>query len=141
MSVSLAPQVSDCLEELRRAFPENPLEHRPDEQGGAWTLVHDLPLGPAFVPDTSWVAFPISSLYPRAHVYPHYVRADLTRTDGAALSVPLHQGQTVPVFAVPAVMVSRSSPRWDPTRDTAALKLHRVLLWFFQQAAAATVAA
>jgi len=38
-------------------------------------------------------------------------------------------------------MVSRRSNRWDPARDTAALKLHRVLLWFREQAAPRRIAA
>jgi hypothetical protein len=38
-------------------------------------------------------------------------------------------------------MVSRRSNRWDPARDTAALKLHRVLLWLDEQAPRRQVAA
>ncbi len=104
-------------------------------------IVESLPLGPGFVPSASWVGFAIPGLYPRADVYPHFVRADLARADGVALSAPLNPGHTMPGFGLPAVMVSRRSNRWNPNRDTAALKLHRVLLWFWQQGNIQEVAA
>ena len=98
-------------------------------------IVDELDLGPAFTPRTSWVGFAISPLYPRADVYPHFVRPDIAKANGSILTVPLNPGQTMPGFARPATMVSRRSNRWDPARDTAVLKLHRVLLWFQAQAA------
>lgn len=141
MSVPLLPTVTACLEELQAAFPDHEREHRPDGAGGALVRIHDLPLGAAWVPETSWVAFPVSSMYPRAHVYPHFVRPDLTRADGAPMVPPMHQQQRLPVWDEPATMVSRSSPRWNPARDTAASKLTRVLLWLREQGAAGAVAA
>jgi hypothetical protein len=62
-------------------------------------------------------------------VYPHYLRPDLALANGQAFTPPLHPGQQLPGFAEPALMVSRASHRWDPVRDTAALKLVRVLEW------------
>ena len=93
-------------------------------------ILEDLDLGPAFTPSTSSVGFAISPLYPRADVYPHFVRPDLARSDGSALTAPLNPGHAMPGFNRPAVMVSRRSNRWNPACDTAALKLHRVLFWF-----------
>ena len=104
-------------------------------------VVEELDLGPAFTPNTSWIGFAISSLYPRADVYPHFVRADLTRADRAAPTTPLNPGHTMPGFNRPGIMVSRRSNRWDPGRDTAALKLQRVVLWFRQQAMPVRIAA
>lgn len=137
MTVPLATAVSAGLSELAGAYPEHRMEHCPDGAGGAWVMLHDLCLGVAFKPSMSWVAFPLSAMYPRTHVYPHFVRPDLVRVDGTPLATPLHPAQQVPVFDMPAVMVSRSSPRWDPARDTAALKLQRVLLWFQSHASQA----
>ncbi len=141
MSAPLLPPVLLCLEELQAAFSDHRHEHRPDGGGGAYVRIHDLALGEAWVPDSTWVAFPVSSMYPRTHIYPHFVRSDLARADGTALVPPLHPGQRLPVWDEPAVMVSRSSPRWDPARDTAAAKLSRVLLWLREQGTAGAVAA
>jgi hypothetical protein len=137
----MTPHVAEALAELRRAFPGFAIAHREDGQGGAYVIAEDLPLGPGFVPSTSWIGFAISGLYPRADVYPHFVRPDIARADGRALTTPLNPGHTMPGFGRPAVMVSRRSNRWDPARDTAALKLHRVLLWFTQQTQQREVAA
>lgn len=130
----LTPDVERAVEKVRRAFPDHAVEVLEDGAGGACVLVEDCLLGPAFVPDSSWVAFAIPYQYPRADVYPHFVRPDLARADGAALSSPLNAGHTVPLFNRPALMVSRRSQRWNPSRDSALLKLLRVLLWFDQQA-------
>jgi hypothetical protein len=133
--------VAAAIDQVARAFPDSRTTYLEDGQGGAFVVVDALDLGSAFASPTSWVGFAISPLYPRADVYPHFVRPDLARADGAALTVPLNPGQTMPGFQRPATMVSRRSNRWDPARDTAALKLHRVLLWFREQAAPRRIAA
>jgi hypothetical protein len=130
--------VQQALLELAESFPGHQLEQRPDGAGGAWVVLDDLPLGPAFVPACSWVGFAIGALYPRADVYPHFVRPELRRADGQPLTTPLNPGHPMPGFDRLAVMVSRRSNRWDPAHDTAALKLHRILLWFSQQATSAS---
>lgn len=135
------PAVATAIDQVARAFPECSTTYVRDEQGGAFVIVDGLDLGPAFTPRTSWVGFAIQPLYPRADVYPHFVRPDLLRTDGRAFTTPLNPGQAMPGFNRPALMVSRRSNRWDPTRDTAALKLHRVLLWFREQAVPGRIAA
>lgn len=112
-----------------------------DGHGGAFVVVDDLELGRAFTPSRSWIGFQIPALYPRADVYPHYVCPELGRADGGPLTTPLNPGQAMPGFNRPAVMVSRRSNRWDPARDTAALKLQRICLWFAEQAGGSQVAA
>ena len=139
--MAIAPAVAEALVELERAFPDHAIQSRADSQGGVWVIVEDMPLGSAFVPAVSWIGFAISALYPRADVYPHYVCPQLLRADGGLLSPPLNAGQVMPGFERAAVMVSRRSNRWDPARDTAALKLHRVLLWFDEQSTRHEVAA
>ena len=139
--MTIAPAVAHALVELEQAFPDHAIQSRPDSQGGVWVIIEDIPLGPAFVPAVSWIGFAISALYPRADVYPHYVCPQLSRTDGAPLAAPLNAGHVMPGFERTAVMVSRRSNRWDPARDTAALKLHRVLLWFDEQSTRHEVAA
>ena len=135
------PSVTAAINQVARAFPDARTIYGEDGQGGAFVIVDELDLGPAFTPRTSWVGFAISPLYPRADVYPHFVRPDLARSNGAPLTVPLNPGQMMPGFDRPATMVSRRSNRWDPSRDTAVLKLHRVLLWFREQAIPERIAA
>jgi hypothetical protein len=135
------PSVGAAIDQVARAFPESRTTYREDGQGGAFVLVGEVDLGAAFTPRTSWVGFAISPLYPRADVYPHFVRPDLARADGAVLTAPLNPGQMMPGVDHPATMVSRRSNRWDPSRDTAVLKLHRVLLWFREQAVPKRIAA
>jgi hypothetical protein len=135
------PHVKEAIDQIARACPERRTVYLDDGQGGAFVIVEDLDLGPAFTPTTSWVGFAIPNLYPRADVYPHFVRPDLIRADRAALTTPLNPGNVMPGFSRPAIMVSRRSNRWDPGRDTAALKLQRILLWFSQQATPVRIAA
>jgi hypothetical protein len=130
----LTPDVRAAIEELDAAFAEHEIRVRCDNDGGAWVVVEDVDLGPGFAPGRTWVGFPISFQYPRAHVYPHYVRPDLARADGRPFAPPIHVGQSMPPDNEPAIMISRASHRWDPTRDTAALKLTRVLDWLGSQA-------
>jgi hypothetical protein len=121
--------VSQAIDQVRRAFPDHAVQTIAEAQGGAYVVVDDLAIGDAFVQKTSWLGFLIGFQYPRAHVYPHWLREDLTRADGSELRPPLHAGQQMPAFERRAVMLSRASNRWDPSRDTAALKLERVLRW------------
>jgi len=138
---TMTPSVEGAVEQIRRAFPDTAVEVREDSAGGAYVLVENLDLGPAFEPRRSWVAFPIPYVYPQGDSYPHWVRGDLARADSTPLAAPFHPGQQVPLFDRPAVMVSRRSNRWDPARDTALLKLLRVLHFFSKQAPGAQEAA
>jgi hypothetical protein len=137
----MPPHVTAAISQLARAFTDHRVTQLDDGLGGAFVIVEDLDLGPAFTPSISWIGFAIPNLYPRADCYPHFARPDLARSDHAALTAPLNPGHMMPGFNRPAVMISRRSNQWDPARDTAALKLHRVQLWFNQQAAPLRVAA
>jgi hypothetical protein len=123
------PTVRQAIEQVRRGFPDHDVQAVAEAQGGAYVVVDDLPIGEAFVQKTSWLGFLVGFQYPRAHVYPHWLREDLARNDGGGLQPPLHPGHQMPGFERRAVMLSRASNRWDPAHDTAALKLERVLLW------------
>jgi len=123
------PPVRQAIDQVRRAFPDHGIETLAEPQGGAYLVVDEVPIGDAFVQTTSWLGFLVGFQYPRAHVYPHWLREDLARADGSELRPPLHAGHQMPGFERRAVMLSRASNRWDPSRDTAALKLERVLHW------------
>jgi hypothetical protein len=129
----MLPEVEEAVAEIRSAFPANEVEVVPWDDGGAEVTVRGVELGEGYEPRTTFVGFRIDRLYPHSDVYPHFMRPDLRRTNGAPLPNPgmipdqQWRGQ-------PAVMVSRRSTRWDPNRDTAAGKLHKVLEWVRCQA-------
>jgi hypothetical protein len=123
----MTPEVAAAVEEIRRTFPDHQVEVREEAQGGAYVVLHGVPLGDRYDPKVSWVGFLITFQYPHADVYPHFVAGKLSRIDkaplGAGFSGPTEwQGLT-------AVQVSRRSNRWNAAVDTAAGKLLKVLEW------------
>jgi hypothetical protein len=130
----MTPDVEKALAAVRRAFDGHSVETMETGDGGLHVIVDDLDLGPAFMPSRSWVGFTIPFNHPLGDVYPHFVRPDLARADGTPLTTPLNSGHVMPGFDRPATMVSRRSYRWNPSRDTAVLKLMRIVGWFAEQA-------
>jgi hypothetical protein len=107
--------------------------------GGAWILIHDVPLGAPYAQDTTWVGFFITNACPYADTYPFYVRPDLSRKDRVPLKSPLHINHQW-VFGPPntppqpAVMVSRRQKHAHCLgRETPLLKLQTVLKWLLDQ--------
>ena len=128
----MLPEVEDAVAEIHAAFEENEVRATPLGDGGAAVTVEGVDLGERYEPRTSFVGFSVHGSYPFSQVYPHFLRHDLRKADDSALPNPgmtpnQWQGQ-------PAIMVSRSSNRWDPNRDTAVGKLHKVLEWVRYQA-------
>jgi hypothetical protein len=88
--------------------------------------VDPVELGASYVQKTTWVGFRVTFQYPYADVYPHYVRGDLARTDGR----PLGEAMAPTTWEERhAIQISRRSNQLDPRRDTASMKLHKVLTW------------
>lgn len=126
--------VHKAIQEIGAYFPAHEIQVLEDETGGAYVLVQELDLGECFAPARSWVGFHITDLYPEADVYPHFVSGDVRYVGGAiapngGFPESINPNNTMPGFDLPALMVSRRSNRWNPKRDTAALKLVRVLDW------------
>jgi hypothetical protein len=123
----MTPEVTAAIQELQDAFPGCRVEAVADGSGGALVTVYDVPFdeGP-FAQAGTWVGFHITHTYPYCDVYPHFVRPDLSRRNGAALG----EGMAVGTFRnQPAIQISRKSNRHNPVTDTAALKLLKVLRW------------
>ena len=100
---------------------------REDGDGGAYVIVEDAPLGGPWAQSSTWVGFRITYTYPYADVYPHFIRADLARKDGRpplgpAMSLTQFEGRQ-------AIQLSRRSNKRDPQRETALIKLLKVLEW------------
>lgn len=126
----MTPKVEEAIAEVQATFPDNVVEAHPEPQGGAYVIVRDLPLGPQYRPERSWVGFLVPYTYPYSDVYPHFADAALARVDGARLNSTF---QPVTWRDRPATQISRRANRWDPADDTAALKLKKVLAWLATQ--------
>lgn len=122
----MTPEVAAAVEEVRLCFSDAIVQAEPDGQGGARIKVCDVMLGEKYMPCTCWCAFVIPFQYPRADVYPHFIDPSVKRKDNQGLGAGF---QTTNWEGSPAIQVSRRSNRWDPTVDTAALKLAKVLEW------------
>jgi hypothetical protein len=99
-----------------------------DGSGGAYVIVDPVDPGAPYAQRETWFGFQITFQYPVADCYPHFVRPDLARADGA----PLGEAMTVTRFGFdqrPALQVSRRSNRLNPAHDTALTKLWKVLEW------------
>src|SRR5689334_18804872 len=118
--MALTAEVEVAIDEIRAGFPDRQVSIREDGQGGAFVIVEPLDPGEQYVQRETWVGFQITFQYPYSDVYPHFVRGDLARRDGAALgagtSPTTWEGRS-------AVQLSRRSNHLDPLTDTAVLKL------------------
>jgi hypothetical protein len=118
--------VQKAIEELRTLFPGAAVSVQEDGDGGAYVTLDPVPLGGPYTQVDTWIAFHIGFQYPASDVYPHFVRGDLARRDGAALGEGMSKAQ---YRDRAAVQVSRRSNKLDPTFQTAAHKLLKVLAW------------
>jgi hypothetical protein len=119
--------VAKAIVEIERCVAPATVTVVDDPDGGASVIVEDIPLGGPWAERTTWIGFRITYTYPYSDVYPHFVRHDLTRTDGTtamgeAMSLANFEGRE-------AIQISRVSNKRDPTRETAALKLLKVMTW------------
>lgn len=122
----MPPGVERAIAQLQAALGGDNVIVDPTEGGADVIVEHiDLVAGTYHQKET-WVGFRLTNAYPQGDVYPHYVRGDITRTNGH----PHGDGiQTGHVFMErPALQLSRRG--WNPADDTALRKLRRVIQWF-----------
>lgn len=121
----VSSRVLDGVAGVREQFLSHAVEVIADGSGGVIVIVKDVPAGGPYVEDTTWLGFQISSAYPMADVYPHFV-GRLQRVDKAAHG----EGFSETTWRDrPALQLSRRSNRWDSNMDTAALKAMKVMAW------------
>ena len=117
--------VLDAVAGVREQFPGHSVEVTADGSGGVIVIVEDVPAGTPYVEESTWLGFQISSAYPMADIYPHFV-GRLQRVDGTGHG----EGFSETTWRDrPALQLSRRSNRWNPATDTAALKAMKVLTW------------
>jgi hypothetical protein len=136
----MTPEVQDAIEGIRRHFHGLPVLVGPDQNGGACVFVEGVPLGPPYAQADTWLGFHITQACPYADVYPHFVRADLTRLDGKPLGEAITPGHSFPQPGVvvgntlpprAAIQISRRSNHRDQQSnlETPLLKTIKVLRW------------
>jgi hypothetical protein len=123
----MTPTVQEAIEEIRHTFEGATLTVRDDGEGGAYVTVEPVDPGMPYVQRETWIGGHVTAQYPYSDVYPLFVRPDLRRADGGPLGEALSPGGTFD--GRPAGQVSRRQNHLDPTADTAALKLLKVLKW------------
>jgi hypothetical protein len=123
----MTPAVEEAIEEIRRTFESAAVAAKDDGGGGAYVTVEPVDPGAPYVQRETWIGFHITGQYPYSDVYPLFVRPDLGRVDGAPLGEALSSGGTFDGRT--AVQVSRRQNHLDPTVDTAAIKVLKVLNW------------
>lgn len=122
----MTPTVSQAIEEIRTTFERAAVSVKEDGEGGAYVCIVSIDPGAPYAQRETWIGFRITAQYPYADVYPLFVRADLSRTDGGPLGEAMAPN---PFDGEPAVQISRRSNHLDPSTDTAALKVLKVLTW------------
>ena len=126
----MKPEVEQAIKELQRCFNEASVVANADAHGGAVIAIDSVDLGPGYIPQQTWLKFAIGFQYPHADVYPLFIRPDLARADGR----PHGEGITSASFeGEPALQVSRRSNRLNPSIDTVALKVTKVIQWLKEQ--------
>lgn len=123
----MTADVKQAVEEVRTSFPNSVVVAEDDGQGGAFVRVEPLDIGEKYVPSKTWCAFHVTFQYPRADVYPHHIGSDVKRGDNSAFGQgvsPQHWRNS------PSLQLSRRSNRLDPSIDSAATKLAKVIAWF-----------
>ena len=127
---TITPAVVKSIDEIRRTFEGCYVEVEGDGSGGAVVVVRGVPMGCPYVQTKVWFGFHITFQYPYSDVYPHFTNVVLARSDGGGLGggfgTASFQGQ-------PAIQISRRSNRLNPERDTASLKLSKVITWMKSQ--------
>jgi hypothetical protein len=124
----ISPAATGAVQEIQETFAESAVTVTATGDGGAWVVIDPIPLSSTYAQDSSWIAFLITFAYPEADVYPHFVRPDLKRTDGAALGEGFSPTTWGPA-GEPGMQLSRRSNRLNPAVDTAATKVLKVLKW------------
>lgn len=116
--------VSQAIDELKRAYPDSTVTIVDDGQGGAYVIIETVDLGPRFNPQTSWMGGHIAALYPAADIYPVFIDACVTRADGKPFEAPVTPNATFQ--GRPALQVSRVNHQIHLAPQTAVMKFAKI---------------
>lgn len=129
---AITAPIDTALAEIRAHFGADAVTVTPDGSGGVYVLVTDVPVGPTYTPDRTWLGFQISAAFPDADIYPHYT-GTLSRTDGQPHGPAIQHVTWQARPGEPALQISRRSNHRDPAIDTPVNKAVRILAWLTTQ--------
>ncbi len=124
--------VREAFDTVVAAFPGRAISSYPDGQGGLWVELSDIPLGPNYEQDSTFLVFLLPFTLPGADIYPTFVRPDLTRRDGSGHGTGFSSTQLRwPGGAAPrqVTQLSRRTRGNAFTAQTAAQKVTKVINW------------
>ena len=98
-------EVSKGVEELKCQFTSSTFTVSEDNQGGAHVIIENVPVGPRYNPNQTWMGFHIPAQYPYADIYPVFVGAEISRVDGVQFAAPVTRGHQFQ--RRPAIQISR----------------------------------
>jgi hypothetical protein len=118
-------EVSEAVEELKQQFKDSAVKVCEDGQGGANVVIETVVIGPKFRPESTWLGFHITALYPYADIYPVFMGANVARADGKPFVVPVtpnhhFQGR-------PAIQISRRNTAAQSGQQKAGAKILKIL--------------
>jgi hypothetical protein len=125
----LRTAVDRAVEQIREQFSGHAMTVSREPGGDAVVVIDDIIVGEQYEPNATWFGFRITTAYPSADVYPHYI-GRVGRRDGTAHGPAV---QSVTWQGRDALQLSRRSNGWNPRRDNAALKAVKVLAWLADQ--------
>jgi len=127
----MIPGIKRAIEELQAQFPSL-VSWKELSNGSVEVAVHRLDLGLPYKQQDTWFGFTITPLVEYADVYPHFVRPDLSRMDGAQLGQAFQYNRSF--YDKPAVQVSRRAKMSGPEFPVSPLlKLLKVHKWMLSQ--------
>jgi hypothetical protein len=118
-------EVSKGIEELKCQFSSSMFTVAEDNQGGAYVFIENVPLGPRYSPDHTWLGFQIPAQYPYADIYPVFVGAEINRVDGVPFAAPVTRGHNFQ--GRPAIQVSRRYGAAQNGSQKATAKILKIL--------------
>lgn len=129
MTATFKPEVAKALEELGNAFSGTDVSAFADVDGGAWVTIGSVDIGDRWTPSTTWLGFHIAATYPYADVYPLFIDGSVQLSEGGSLPEAVTAGARFEGRPDTCLQVSRRSNRWNPTIDTVAIKVTKVIAW------------
>ena len=118
-------EVSEAIEELKRAFPSSELTLSEDGEGGARVVVESVAIGARYEPEQSWLGGHIPAQYPYADIYPVFMDAAVRRRDGIGFEAPVTEGHDF--CGRPAIQISRRNNRIQNSGQTAVAKFLKIV--------------
>ena len=118
-------EVARAIDEVKAQFPDSTVTVTDDGQGGARLIIEPVSIGARYRPTVTWLGFHVPPQYPYADIYPVFIGAEVSRSDGSAFQVPVTPNHTFESRR--ALQVSRRSPAAQNGHQTAVAKILKIL--------------